>query len=339
MNNNYGTESVSVTVFPGGDSRAKDEAYQIVAGGLIVAQQPHQPLPPQLLGQSQEDIAAHLCADAALRGNQLERIMRHAVRDLPGETEIELAEPKLLCRAFRKASVEKGNDATRVLDYCRGTIWLNTPEQIIAVCNYFRPCNNPAVVSFVDQFASPDPKNNLRRLKVVIDLGGHLAEIQVLHAKVEETYRQTRVLYGLSRAISEDLQSRDLTKMEPETLRACMKKVQHFDHKRIRMHEDAAKACDLEGLREQRRYSLRANKETGIILPVAEITGGTYVHPQGRQTLIVPFAAANRYVQMHPLDMSAQLEGRISRNDFLDISAEMVNGLRVAERGPRAAVA
>lgn len=330
MNDNYKTESVSVTVFPRALQR-EDDAYEIVAGASILQATPRQPLPTAIQAASPYELANYLCDDAQSRGDDLTQLMYRAVRDLKGDTDIELGAPKLLCRAFRKATVEKDNDPTRVLDYCRGTIWLSTPEQIAAVCNYFLPSNNPQVVSYKNQFANPDPQNNLRRLKVVVDLGGHLAEIQVLHSRIEETYKQTRALYGQSRAISDELRSRDLSQIDPATLKACLKKMQHFDHERIRRHANAAAAFGLDDLREERRYYLRTAPVTGAVLPVIAIRGGV-----ADGTLLVPFAAANQYVAVNGDDVpTTQADQKISRNDFIDFAVQQVRDQQRASASNR----
>jgi hypothetical protein len=293
--------------------------YQIVAGSPIITTGLRQPGAALVATEGMEDQIRFYQRQADQRAQFLLDMMYSALRSVRGIGEVELAETKSLGRAFTKAVAEKDSDPSNITDYARGTIWVNSPEQIIRLANLFRPCNNALVRQFDDGFANPDPKNNLRRLKVIVDLGDHYGEIQVLHKGMEKTYAETRTLYGFSRAIRDRLKTCDAETMSPDVLLATMRKADHFDAERRERHARAAAYFGLDSLLEQRRYQLHLT-DNNDILPSVLISGGTYERP----ALIVPFAASNRFVEQTEGAIVNSQGIPINRQEFIAYSRDAV---------------
>jgi len=153
--------------------------YNIVAGQPI--------LKPKLVQPNGSDFDT-LYAEGIESQPYLQKVLKTA--------KFEMGPPKSRERFKTKAINRDYKSAANNTDYCRAFIYVESPEDIIRLANYFRPCNNRHTLYFEDTFAVPEQTNALRRLQIKFRLlNGHIAEIQVRHAGMKRAFEASHEAY------------------------------------------------------------------------------------------------------------------------------------------------
>ena len=111
---------------------------------------------------------------------------------------------KEITKIIDKAHKDYAGDISRVVDMVRCTILAGDVQDLQTLSEIFRPCANPNVVRYRNEFNRVNPgKGDIRRLQVNVALPnaeGHVAEILIFYGPSAEKYEQSRAAYGRERA-------------------------------------------------------------------------------------------------------------------------------------------
>lgn len=232
-----------------------------------------------------------------------------------------------------KAQNEKNGDFSRVLDVCRGMIYVDNLDQIDRLVDYFSPAKNDAVVAFQNNFSRPDAYNGMRRLKIIVELPNkHKAEIQVRHKGMKEAEEETAKMYKQERQTKEYLETM-ARNGEAEKLKlaagdtSCLNSAS-ID--RIKLHAEQAKVCGLNAIEEMQLYfrvdgvpvvvSLRDH----VSKDFAKATYAPYPEKAARVLVADPgtgfYVCDNSYLD----NINQRKYTKIDREDFLRESIAMI---------------
>jgi hypothetical protein len=113
----------------------------------------------------------------------------------------------------KKANKDYGGDVSRVVDMVRCTILAGDIRDLQILSEMFRPCANPKILRYRNEFNRVNPeKGDIRRLQVnpvLESAGGHVGEILVFYGPSAVKYEESREAYGVKRMAEEAIDRSD----------------------------------------------------------------------------------------------------------------------------------
>lgn len=182
----------------------------------------------------------------------------------------EIGPPKSQAR-YNVKSIERGYESPRNnTDFCRAFIYVTDVKQLIKLTNFFRPSNNSKVLLFEDTFAVPKLETDLRRVQIKIRLpNGHIAEIQIRHAKMKHAFEASHEAYEKVASATKRFPNPETRPLEVQ------KTIEHYGRKRYDANHNAAlKLPSLQKLIHKRSF-FRVN-DTPVMLVEEPFTGESY---------------------------------------------------------------